>query len=845
MANKMLSNIQSLTSGVSTLTQKVNELYAAVDKVAGIAEGAVGGIQGMLKTNGGSAHLATATTRPGTGADGARFAAGTGNMPTYNNIEQSMGTFGGSPASQARGGGSSMGGMLMTAQAARMSGISGGKIGGTMIAAGFGQAAFGLAAGAYAATPDLNLTMSRALGFYQAGLTMPGINRMQLERATFGAMAGGISSRGSDALVAAILADRGVSAGGADYLKIAGEVGGAFKYLGIENAPAAQSLAGLRAGPMAANLYQYGITTYDEQGRMRGMGDIAKQLMDRFTAGRGYSSVEALNESLYRGFLGANIRTMGFDEVQQRALVQSMRDITMGGTGDLATATPVGDNKNTMLTAQGRLNASQTELMMKGESAMIRGFENSADIVEAFNRALLDVIEPLGYLKGVVSGTGGTNVGQGIAVGVPSVFSGAKKLIGGLMVAAGVGASMTGAGAAAGIPLALGGAALMSSGGGRLGFGAGFNAEMGARGGANPNSLATAGFGAKSNSGIWNSTGGVHKGQDYEMPVGSPVVAALSGTVSSTNPGSEYGNGVVIDHGNGLQTVYGHLSSKNVNIGDLVSTGQRIGRSGATGNVTGPHLHFEVRQGKNNPVDPSVITNVGGIDPTSMYKSQQKSSYLATTTSTGSSSPSDVTYVGIQGTKKEAEWARDLLTSLKAPHSESNISAITTWMRHEGGGGKVTGIGVNSAMYNPLNTTLDRPGASAMNSVGVKRYLSWEQGMNATVSTLLGNRADQRGYTSIVQALQNDAGVSAILNSVNNSAWRSGKVNDPGYKFPKGGGAMGYGASFSSSTGGSSENNVYITVKYDNADSAAAMKLARMVEGYLKNGMANAAIGGS
>jgi hypothetical protein len=75
------------------------------------------------------------------------------------------------------------------------------------------------------------------------------------------------------------------------------------------------------------------------------------------------------------------------------------------------------------------------------------------------------------------------------------------------------------------------------------------------------------------------------------------------------------------------------------------------------------------------------------------------------------------------------------------------------------------------------------------------------------------------------------------------AAWRSGKVNDPGYKFPIGGGAMGYGASFSSSTGGSSENNVYITVKYDNADSAAAMKLARMVEGYLKNGAANAAIG--
>ena len=67
MANKMLSNIQSLTTGVSTLTQKVNELYAAVEKVSEVAQGAVSGVQGVMKNGGGYHHLNAASNRPGTG----------------------------------------------------------------------------------------------------------------------------------------------------------------------------------------------------------------------------------------------------------------------------------------------------------------------------------------------------------------------------------------------------------------------------------------------------------------------------------------------------------------------------------------------------------------------------------------------------------------------------------------------------------------------------------------------------------------------------------------------------------------------------------------------------------
>jgi murein DD-endopeptidase MepM/ murein hydrolase activator NlpD len=86
--------------------------------------------------------------------------------------------------------------------------------------------------------------------------------------------------------------------------------------------------------------------------------------------------------------------------------------------------------------------------------------------------------------------------------------------------------------------------------------------------------------------------------------MGTTITAAASGTVISAGWYGGYGNYILIDHGGGMATGYGHCSQIFVSVGQQVQKGQAIGAVGSTGASTGPHLHFEVRiNGK--PVDPA------------------------------------------------------------------------------------------------------------------------------------------------------------------------------------------------------------------------------------------------
>ena len=96
---------------------------------------------------------------------------------------------------------------------------------------------------------------------------------------------------------------------------------------------------------------------------------------------------------------------------------------------------------------------------------------------------------------------------------------------------------------------------------------------------------------------------GAHKGVDLDVDAGTPVRAMADAHVRYAGSMSGYGNVVWLDHGGAVLTVYAHLSQIHVAVGTVVRRGSVVGLSGASGNVTGPHLHFEVwRWGR--PVDP-------------------------------------------------------------------------------------------------------------------------------------------------------------------------------------------------------------------------------------------------
>ena len=104
-----------------------------------------------------------------------------------------------------------------------------------------------------------------------------------------------------------------------------------------------------------------------------------------------------------------------------------------------------------------------------------------------------------------------------------------------------------------------------------------------------------------------------HTGVDIIAAPGTTVMAAAGGVVSTVAFVPEYGNIVDVDHDNGLTSRYAHLSRSLVKVGDVVMKGQKIALVGATGRVTGPHLHFEVRE-NGIPLNPNKFLSLGKND---------------------------------------------------------------------------------------------------------------------------------------------------------------------------------------------------------------------------------------
>lgn len=117
----------------------------------------------------------------------------------------------------------------------------------------------------------------------------------------------------------------------------------------------------------------------------------------------------------------------------------------------------------------------------------------------------------------------------------------------------------------------------------------------------------SAGFGEVSS--LWSSA---HTGLDFAAADGSPVVAVAGGTVRRLGYDGPYGNKVELRHRDGTVTWYCHLSSFHVSRGDELRAGEKLGTVGSTGNVTGAHLHLEVRSG-GRPIDPAAALSARGL----------------------------------------------------------------------------------------------------------------------------------------------------------------------------------------------------------------------------------------
>src|SRR5687768_7558717 len=117
------------------------------------------------------------------------------------------------------------------------------------------------------------------------------------------------------------------------------------------------------------------------------------------------------------------------------------------------------------------------------------------------------------------------------------------------------------------------------------------------------------GFGGRRNP-FGGSSYEFHSGQDIDAEWGTPVIAGAHGTVTFSGWQNGYGQLVVIDHGGGLTTRYGHLSAIAATVGQLIQRGEFLGRVGSTGRSTGPHLHYEVRI-NDQPVNPLQYLQAG------------------------------------------------------------------------------------------------------------------------------------------------------------------------------------------------------------------------------------------
>lgn len=490
----------------------------------------------------------------------------------------------------------------MSSSLATFSSASGGILGGAL------QMGAGIAVGTSMTLPNVAATQNYNMQYYQGSIFNPGFNKTNMMNATFSAMKGGISSPGSDAMAANYIMNRGVAFStdqNSTFMQMMRGTKNAAMYLGMDNQTASAALENLTSGQTSANLMQsLGIYTSDPMsGKAYDQNQIFSQIESILTAGQGKMSASEILDTYRRGNLGASLTNLGLSDPQQQMFLAYMVNKAGGKTMDLgndkAMKSIIGANNAMGNTNPGQsslnIYSTMTDQMKSATGVYETGANQSAAWFESLNGTVKDLISTFGQLNATLQTSMGTPAGAGMVTAGSMVASGLSQMVNGVFKIFGGGTS---------------------NGNGTGGF-----SDSGTPGGmrtAQPaNGPITARLGQKGP--MWGPRG--HNGTDFGVPDNSPVYAAADGVVSknavSQAADGGYGHYLTVDHGNGYKTLYAHLdpSSADVHEGDKVTAGQVIGRSGHTGHVTGPHLHFEVQKDGTSVPPDAFLSGAVQIDP--------------------------------------------------------------------------------------------------------------------------------------------------------------------------------------------------------------------------------------
>jgi murein DD-endopeptidase MepM/ murein hydrolase activator NlpD len=539
------------------------------------------------------------TPPPGNGRQGFQMGIGMQGMPT-----------------------SGQGGILNSAMGGAFLGSSfgGTRMGGLMMGLGALGATGGVLLRATGSgLPDVEETIGRATNYYQASVRNARGMR-EYSSVTRNALGEGLTSRGSDAMVAAILSNQGMvfsSDPNSTYMQTLTGVSNAAKYLNMDNAAAAMALEGMTSGAGSMNmLTQFGIHTSDPRtGKAYTQSQIFEQVAQRLTAGRGQATVDETLESIRRGNLGETIRNIGLSTDQQEMLKQYMIERAQGRYMDLTDADVMRgfeerggplDRENPQLAGMA-MNADDTRMMQDATADYIQGMQEAAETLKDINAVLELVPGAFRRLEAQFSGLQGSQGGRFIEEFVnamPGALSGFAALVG----------LTTGSSALAGVALSLG-----AEGPGFTPGGPGAPSEsvsVGDLGPDAPNFQKPHGGPISSPRGHFGAPrdGRTHQGVDYVG--GGTVSAAADGVVSKVGSNltgtNGYGHYIYIEHSGGYETLYAHLASRpSLSAGTRVTAGQAIGVMGNTGTSTGTHLHFEVRK-NGTPINPESVVGASG-----------------------------------------------------------------------------------------------------------------------------------------------------------------------------------------------------------------------------------------